>query len=752
MLSLRPIVCPEHEPAVRKPLLAVAALLLCLLPVRAQQPGTLAGTDPWDVPPDIAAEQHEELRRYFEAAIAQAAERRAEFWSGDRTQTVDRNRAELRRIIGAVDEFLPLKPQTKQIAATSAFTLSLVEWPVLPLGNSGPTVGSSGAIVKQYGILLESKRPVKHPAVVAIPDAHLSAADIAGLTQRLPQREQFARSLAVNGYVVYVPFFTQRRTFSLPWTEDRDWLVRLGYQVGRHLIGAEVQQVSSAVDYLSSRASVDPERIGVVGSGQGGLTAMYAAALDPRLKAALVAHYFDARESAYEEPEDRILWKHLERFGDAEIAAMIAPRALVIDRGGPHVGREFQRALSLFAKAGAPGAARYIGERDQQHGPSAAAIERFDEILHPDVQWLISAPLPPHDPELFHAIANAQFSQWQARFRNLAMEAYAARDARPPDTSSLAGFERWRARQHERFLDIVGRYPAATGPLSPRSALIYDEPGFRGYRLSVRLYDSVHAYGILLVPKDIRPGERRPVVFTQHGFGGVPEDALGVKDNPRADSVYAKFGLELLRRGYVVFAPLISAQTTANRNALVRRAHLLGLTPVGIEIKKTSRVLDFLETLPFVDKDRFAFYGLSYGGFTALWLGPVEPRFKVVICSGHFNDWNLKTSDLTEGTSFLFYKDTFDMFNFGLLRHFNHSDIAALTAPRAFMVEIGSRDGVEMEPRRFVDLELDRVSELYRKLGIPEKGQISRFEGPHKIHGAGAYPFLDKMLNWTPRR
>jgi len=33
---------------------------------------------------------------------------------------------------------------------------------------------------------------------------------------------------------------------------------------------------------------------------------------------------------------------------------------------------------------------------------------------------------------------------------------------------------------------------------------------------------------------------------------------------------------------------------------------------------KAGRVLDYLETLPFVDKDRFAFYGLSYGGFTAL--------------------------------------------------------------------------------------------------------------------------------------
>jgi cephalosporin-C deacetylase-like acetyl esterase len=279
------------------------------------------------------------------------------------------------------------------------------------------------------------------------------------------------------------------------------------------------------------------------------------------------------------------------------------------------------------------------------------------------------------------------------------------------------------------FLDTIGHYPPATGSLEPKSVPVYDEPDFRGYRVSVRVYDGVHAYGILLVPKNMKPGERRPVVFTQHGLGGKPEDALGVVEDARANAVYSRFGRELVRRGYIVFAPMISVQTAANRNTLVRRAQLVGLTPVGIEIKKAARVLDYLETLPFVDKDRFAFYGLSYGGFTAIWTGPAEPRFKVVICSGYFNDWNLKTTDLTVGTSFLFHKDTLDMNNFDMLNKFNHSTLAALVPPRAFMVEIGSRDGIVMEPRRFVDDELARVTDLYARLGVPEKGRIARFDG-----------------------
>jgi len=732
-----------------------ACLLLgFVLSVLGQEIDVLPGTSRWNFPAEIVAEQYKELRGFYEKRIGVAARERGKFWpAADWSRTVEKNRDELRRAIGAVDPFLKPAPVTKRIAETPAFTFSLVEWPVLPLGNLGSTSGSSGALVKQYGILLEPKRPGKHPAVVAIPDAHQSPADVTGLSLKLPQREQFARSLAVNGYVVYVPFFVQRRAFSLPWTDDRNWLVRLGYQVGRHLIGSEVQQVSSAVDYLSMLPGVDAGRIGVVGTGQGGLTALYAAALDTRLQSTLVANYFDRRDGAYEEPEDRILWNHLERFGDAEIAAMIAPRAMLIDRGGAYVQEEYARARTYFERAGAGGALRYSGERDQEHGPTTAALERFDEVLHPDIHWMISPPQSPQDPEPLLAIANAQFAQWQARFRNLAMEAYARRGAATePDTSSAEGFEEWRARRYEVYLDTTGRYPAAAGPLAPQSVLVYDEPEFRGYRLSVRVYDGVHAYGILLVPKNIRPGEKRPVVFTQHGQGGRPEDALGVVDNARADAVYTKFGRAMARHGYVVFAPMISTQAAPERNALVRRAHLVGLTPVGMEIRKAARVLDFLETLPYVDKDRFAFYGLSYGGFTALWTGAGEQRFKAVVCSGYFNDWNIKTTDLTEGTSFLFYKDTFDMFNFGMLDKFNHSDLAMLTAPRAFMIEIGVRDGIVVEPRRFVEAELARVMDVYRKLGIAEKGRVARFDGPHRVDGVEAFPFIDRMLGWKGAR
>ena len=86
--------------------------------------------------------------------------------------------------------------------------------------------------------------------------------------------------------------------------------------------------------------------IGVAGVGEGGLLALYSAALDPRIQACWVSGYFQAREAIWQEPIYRNVWGLLTDFGDAELAAMIAPRRLMIEAcravevAGPPAARE----------------------------------------------------------------------------------------------------------------------------------------------------------------------------------------------------------------------------------------------------------------------------------------------------------------------------------------------------------------------------------------------------------------------------
>ena len=53
-----------------------------------------------------------------------------------------------------------------------------------------------------------------------------------------------------------------------------------------------------------------------------------------------------------------------------------------------------------------------------------------------------------------------------------------------------------------------------------RTRKIYDTEKWVGYEVVLDVWQEVFAWGILLVPKDIQPGERRPVVVCQHGRQG----------------------------------------------------------------------------------------------------------------------------------------------------------------------------------------------------------------------------------------
>ena len=139
----------------------------------------------------------------------------------------------------------------------------------------------------------------------------------------------------------------------------------------------------------------------MIGWGEGGLLALYAAALDPRIDAVCVSGYFDSRQNVWQEPIDRNVFGLLEQFGDAELASLIAPRPLIVEAaagpevdvppgtgGGPgrlatpkldDVRREVDRAERLVAGLQPPAADR-AGRQRRRHRAvrlATAALEAF---------------------------------------------------------------------------------------------------------------------------------------------------------------------------------------------------------------------------------------------------------------------------------------------------------------------------------------------------------------------------------------
>ncbi len=96
---------------------------------------------------------------------------------------------------------------------------------------------------------------------------------------------------------------------------------RMSYEMGRHVIGYEMQKVLAAVDWFCKDEGRPP--VGVIGYGEGGLLAFYSGAVDERLRATEVVGAFGPREAMWQEPIYRNVWGLLREFGDAELAALL---------------------------------------------------------------------------------------------------------------------------------------------------------------------------------------------------------------------------------------------------------------------------------------------------------------------------------------------------------------------------------------------------------------------------------------------
>ncbi len=163
-------------------------------------------------------------------------------------------------------------------------------------------------------------------------------------------------------------------------------------------------------------------------------------------------------------------------------------------------------------------------------------------------------------------------------------------------------------------------------------------------------------------------------------------------------------------------------------------------------VPQHQQILDWLKTLPQVDGNRIAFYGLSYGGKSAMRIPPLVTDYCLSICSADFNEWVRKNASTRLSYSYVWTSE-YEIYEWDLGSTFNYAEMAALICPRPFMVERGHFDGVGTDD--WVAYEFAKVRHLYQaKLGIGDRAEIEWFVGPHTINGQGTYQFLHRHLDW----
>jgi hypothetical protein len=309
------------------------------------------------------------------------------------------------------------------------------------------------------------------------------------------------------------------------------------------------------------------------------------------------------------------------------------------------------------------------------------------------------------------------------------------------DTTSPESFRQSSDVYRDFFYrEVIGHFDEPLLPANPRSRVKYDRPKWTGHEVLLDVFPDVSAYGILLVPKNLGPGERRPVVVCQHGLEGRPEDAIS------GDSqYYHDFAARLCEQGFITFAPQGLYLFQDRLRTLQRKANPLGKTLYSIMVPQHQQITDWLKAQPFVDPARIGFYGLSYGGKTAMRVPALVTNYCLSICSGDFNDWVWKCASTSSPYTYVRMPE-YEIFEFDLGSTFNYAEMSALIAPRPFMVERGHFDGVA--PDETVAYEFAKTRFLYEaRLGLRDGCAIEWFTGPHSIHGKGTFDFLHQHLD-----
>jgi dienelactone hydrolase len=251
-------------------------------------------------------------------------------------------RGRLADLLGAPgdDARVPLNPRTVDVQVEEAYRREKIVYDT-----------AAGVSAVAY-LLIPKDVSLPRPAVLCPPGHGLGKEAVAqkGTTQ------DYGVRFAEAGFVTLAPEhlgFGERQQFAGGDAAKGYRLTNLKLQLlGQTIMGRRLWDLQRAVDLLQSRPEVISDRIGCVGLSLGGEMTLYLAALDDRIQAAVISGFLNTFRQTFFAVEHCNcgyvpgILKYAE-MGD--IAALIAPRPLLVETGKRDTGFPVEGAQEAFA-------------------------------------------------------------------------------------------------------------------------------------------------------------------------------------------------------------------------------------------------------------------------------------------------------------------------------------------------------------------------------------------------------------------
>ncbi len=280
---------------------------------------------------------------------------------------------------------------------------------------------------------------------------------------------------------------------------------------------------------------------------------------------------------------------------------------------------------------------------------------------------------------------------------------------------SYASREIWESRAsqiREHILVTSGLWPL---PQRTRLNARLFEPAQRdGYSIEKVYFESFP--GFLVCGNLYRPlrGGLAPAVLCPHGHW-----KRGRLEHSEAGSVPGRC-INLARQGHVAFSyDMIGyndSDQIRHRDLAGPRGSLWGIGLLGLQLWNSIRALDFLSSLPGVDKNRVGCTGASGGGSQSFLLAAVDDRVAAAAPAV------MVAADFQGGCV---------CENQGHLRlDINNVEIAATMAPKPLLLVAASGDWTV----HTMEVEYPAIREIYRLYGAEDRVRAAIVDAPHNFN------------------
>ena len=293
----------------------------------------------------------------------------------------------------------------------------------------------------------------------------------------------------------------------------------------------------------------------------------------------------------------------------------------------------------------------------------------------------------------------------------------------------------WKARASSvRQQILTGSKLSPLPKRTPLNPIIKNKRTYKGYTVEAAVFEArpgYFVYGNLYRPLGFKG--KRPSILCPHGHARKNEAHGGGRLRPDQQNRCAT----LARMGAVVFSYDMIGYGDSEHLGW-RHNHPQALT---LQTWSSVRAVDFLETLPEVDKKRIGVTGCSGGGTQTFLLTAIDDRVAVsvpvVMVSAHFfGGCHCESGMPIHKTSKL---------------ETNNAEIAALAAPRPMkLISVGG-DWTKNNPK----VEYPYAQGIYKYFGALDKVANTHF--PKEKHGyefikrQAMYPFMVKHLGLDPK-